>query len=312
MKKKSIFAIILGGCICLGLILTIIALALGVSTFTVVSRDNKTEAEEPSVSHNIEAYTPKDFSKIENLEFDLSAGEIKIVQGDDFSVSGASLSKNECKNGTWYLTSRLLSKKRRIIRFFDLNIPVFSSRSQSRNITVTLPKDIKLKHVNFSFSAVSTDISALNCDDISLDLSAGGITFKELTAKKAVLNASAGSIALDRYNIEDSADIDCSTGEIRLGKSDFVSSNTINNADISCALGSLKLYGKLTGENDLTCSLGDIELFLPGSRTNYEFPSQQASLGSIDFHNDNTAVSSEVFGKINLDCSLGGIDVKFK
>ena len=94
MKKKSIFAIILGGCICLGLILTIIALALGVSTFTVVSRDNKTEAEEPSVSHNIEAYTPKDFSKIENLEFDLSAGEIKIVQGDDFSVSGASLSKN--------------------------------------------------------------------------------------------------------------------------------------------------------------------------------------------------------------------------
>lgn len=324
--KKNIFLSILGSCLGIGIVLIIIGMALGARlrnfNLSIGPLDDDND-----VSHTLPDISLTDARDINSLDFDLSAGTIKICYGDTFSIKGGHLSKNEISGNTWKVTSRhfygiSLFGKRVYIplpHFFYLED---SKKTSKETITITIPENIILKQVEMDLKAVDIDIEALRCEkDIEIDVTAGDLTIDYLETAQVSLGLSTGDVCVKKYKITDEASCDCSLGNITFGTNKFAEQNVCNNFEAGCSLGNIDVYGKLTGKNILDCSMGDITLNLLGTYANYNIDGTDTSLGDINFstknflHGKDTAVreshDTSKFGSLDLSCAMGNIDVYY-
>lgn len=86
-------------------------------------------------------------------------------------------------------------------------------------------------------------------------------------------------------------------------------------------MGDIDVYGKLTGDNYLDCSMGNISLNLVGSSANYRVKNSDSAFGSINYttekfnsepsHPNDTTISpdTDFYGTLDFDCSMGNIDI---
>ena len=283
MKKKSIFFAILGSLLGLGIILTIVGVTLGgkVQSMSIhLGKNSKS-----SISRNPQNITLPE-NDIRKLDLDLAASSIEIRHGDAFSIQGSQLSTNNVKNGIWTVESRLTDHFYTIDIFgiAKLPIPFREYRHDDMDdIVITIPENANLEEV-----------------DMDLSVSAGDITIKQ-------------------YNISDDISLDCSVGEINFGTRQNAEKNICNNLEADCSMGDIDVYGKLTGDNYLDCSMGSISVNLIGSSANYHVKNSNSTLGSINYtvqksgDEDNTTVSpdTDVYGTLDFDCSMGNIDIYY-
>lgn len=324
LMKKNIFLSILGSCLGIGIVLIIIGLALGARfhnfTLSVFPLED-----DKDVSYTLPGISLTDTRDIHNLDFDLSAGTIKICYGDTFSIKGGHLSKNEISGNTWKVTT----KNSYGISFFGkrVNIPLprffsfeNSKKTSKETITITIPKNTMLQQAEMDLTAVDIDIEALRCkEDIEIEVSAGDLTIDSIEAAQVSLEVSAGDACIKEYKITDEACCDCSLGNITFGTRKYAEQNICNDLTADCSMGNIDVYGKLTGKNTLDCSMGDITLNLIGTYANYNIDGTDTSIGDINFstknflHGSDTTVreshDTSKFGSLDLSCSMGNIDV---
>lgn len=307
MKKTSIFLSITSAVLALGIVLVIIGVIAGGSIRSLAIEpvdDNNTQA---NVSHEL-----TDVDTIENLDFSLSANDITVQTGDQFRITGGHLSKNEVKNGTWTVRSKFSDHFSKI-SVFGIKIPIpknfLKNNHKLENITIEIPSDVNLRKVTMDLGAADVTMDSIVCENFKLSLSAGDVHIRSLTAVTAAIDTSAGNTDIDCYQISESGKLDCSAGNITLGKKKDLSSNVCNNLTADCSMGDIDVYGKLTGTADLDCSMGDIDLNLYGGKDNYTITHTNQSMGDIRYKSKGNISDSTEFGKLKLECSMGDIDV---
>ncbi len=315
MKKKSIFLIIISSILGLGVIMILTGLAFGGKVYSFSIGRNTVESSK-SVSHNLPAISLSDTKDIQNLDFDLNANKIEVKTGKEFSVQGGRLSENTVENGVWTMKSNFSDYFYKFQLFgLSLTFPkVRNNKKDYEKITITLPDDIKLQDITITAAAAELDIDLLHCETFDLDVSAGDVLIESLFTDTADISLSAGELDIDKYQILQSGDIDCKAGDLNLGEKKYGKENLCNNLDVTCSVGDADIYGKLTSNSYITCSLGDITLYLAGGQGNYSVDHSSSSLGDITFFNGEGQVSSgsnEVYGTLDVDCTLGDIDVYY-
>lgn len=314
MKKKSIFLIIISSILGLGIILILAGLAFGGKVYSF-SIGRSTMESSKSVSHQLPAVSLSDTKDIQNIDFDLSANKIEIKSGKEFGIQGGLLSENTVENGTWTIKTNFSDYFYKF-QIFGLSLPFPKARNTKKTyekITITLPQDIKLQEIAITAAATELDIDLLNCETFDLDVSAGDVSINSLFVDTTDISRSAGALDIDKYQILQSADIDCKAGDLNLGRKKYAKENLCGNLDVTCSIGDADVYGKLTNNNYITCSLGDTTLYLVGRQSNYSVDHSSNSLGDITFSGEKQASSNtnEIYGTLDVDCTLGDINIHY-
>ncbi len=305
MKKQGKFLTITGCIFALGILLSIIGIALG---------GNLAEA-----SITQDKFTTKTFRKtidnpaeIHSLSFDVSASDITLQEGSDFSIEGTGISKCKIKDGTWKVTSKI--KNSFFWGLFPIKVGnwnIFGTK-KGRKITITIPRDHALKEVSLDAKAIDWRIDRLNCQDLDIDVAAGTIRIDHLTSNKTDISVSAGDVRIKSFQIGGEAEISCRIGDIRLGSEDTRENNLCNKLEAECSMGDVRYYGKLTGDNEVDVTMGSIKLNLTGSANQYDF-SSNATLGDVRHKNRDASPNSAspLYGTGNLSCTMGDISVTY-
>ncbi|MCI8377850.1 MAG: DUF4097 domain-containing protein [Lachnospiraceae bacterium] len=321
MKKKSAFFAILGTLLGIGIVLTIVGVSLGGRLQSMSIRLGKNN--KSSVSNQIQniSLPEKDIKK---LDFDLAASSIKIRRGETFGIQGSLLSVNKAQNGVWTVESRLSDHFDTVNIFGIVNLPIpFREDRQDKadKIVITIPENAELEEIDMELKASTVNIENLNSKNIDLELSAGDLTIDSITAAKADLSVSAGDITIKQYNISEDISLDCSVGKISFGSRQYAESNVCSNLEADCSMGDIDVYGKLTGDNYLDCSMGSISVNLVGSNANYQIKNSDSTFGSINYSTKQFTKKSNsygdisvnpdtnIYGTLGFDCSMGSIDI---
>lgn len=303
MKARNKFFIVIGSLLGVGIILTIVGFCLGGSIkYANLCFDNR-----KTVSTSLPDISLKDDTDIQSLKISSTATKLRIKKGEEFSLSGKNITRNEVKDGTWHVESNPSG----FLHFFHLSF--LSDFEENSQITITIPRNISLNKLKIDVDAIDFDGEELDCDTVDFDVNAGSIRLDSLKARKAHLELSAGEIRIKHFDISEKATVDCNMGDIRLGTEGNLSDNQCNNLSADCNMGEIRMYGLLTGDSSLDCTMGSLRTYLPGSRENYRI-SADTTLGSvrgIDLpdHPDSTAVT---YGSISFDCTMGDIKVQYK
>lgn len=317
--KKSILAIILGSLFGLGLLFTVIGLLMGATmkSLHIVTNEkglqfSNSSSGSSSVSQELPASQIKE---IKNLDIDISAHSVEIYEGDNFSINGGFLTKNEIKDGTWHIEAKRKWNSVRIFGF--LSIPVFSDifDDERHTLTITIPKEHHFGEIKLDAAAVNIETNSLTCDKLACDVSAGSIQIDSLTASEADIDCSVGDISMKQYHISESGRFDCSMGNIELGNKHTIDDNLCNNFRADCSMGNISCYGMFTASGNsekcrADCGMGNIDLHLKGTRDNYEFKSN-ASFGSLNYSGTGTDNQATTPTPVQLECNMGSIDISF-
>ena len=134
MKKQGKFLMITGIIFSLGILLSIIGIALGGSLAQASITEDK---------FNTKTFrkTMDNATEIHSLSFDVSASDVTLKEGDNFSIEGTGINKSTVENGTWKVSSKL--KNSLLWGLFPIKVGnwnIFGTK-EGRKITVTIPRD---------------------------------------------------------------------------------------------------------------------------------------------------------------------------
>lgn len=223
-----------------------------------------------------------DFTGVESLSIDNSAGSLEIRTGDTFRVEGKkvleSFKAELTEDGT------LVVSEHNKNRFLWFDFDWFGSPNSK--ITVYLPEDFVAEKAKLDTGAGNTTIESLRAEELTISAGAGNLSGDQIVAEKVKLDGGVGSFTL--------------------------SGVSFNNADIDCGVGSLRIEGELLGHSKIDCGVGDVKLDLAGSREEYNLD-VDAGVGSVRVngekisdsdHNENAEHSMKVdggVGKVRID-----------
>jgi len=289
----------------LGILLSIVGIAMGGSLAEASITQDK--------------FTTKTIKKtmgtatdIHSISFDVSALDVTLKEGTEFSIEGRGVDKCKVKNGTWHVSSQI--EKGPFGFFFPIKVGNWNifGTNNGRKITVTIPSNHPLKEVSLDAEAIDWKIDRLNCQELNIDVAAGSIRIGELTSREADISVSAGDVRIKAFQIGGEADISCHMGDIRLGSEETRATNLCNKLEAECNMGDVRYYGKLTGENEVDVTMGSIKLNLDGNASQYDF-STNVTMGDISHKNKTTAPrgTADLYGTGSLSCTMGDISLSY-
>lgn len=208
------------------------------------------------------------------LDVSLSASDLLIKTGDKFKVETDSDTikvKEENNQITVTETGRWRFGKK------------------ASNVTVTIPKDMKL-------------------DNVYIETGAGKVSIDEIKTSILNLELGAGKISID--NIEsDKTNIETGAGELT------IKNGILNNAKIDCGLGSINITAQITGNSKIEAGVGSVNIDLLATLNDYRIEFEKG-LGSINYNGNNIKKSESTVGNganfIKIEGGIGSIRVNTK
>lgn len=288
MKHKGLFWGIMGVSIVVGGVLVVLGMAMGGQLSNVShvhglfgNRDGKSYVIQ-SDDHTVTSVGESaiDSQDIKKLDFNLAAGDINIVTGDEFAISGSKIHSEIRNDGkTWYLES----PKRKWYHFFSNRV--------SGDWEITIPRNYKFEEINISFAAADFDVESLWGEDVTIHGGAGDASIQNLKVDHSLdLKIAAGELNVDSGEITGDCSLDCGAGEL----------------DIELS--------KMEGSLNANCGMGQIDMTLPGERGNYKIDSQ-AALGQVQIdgeeHDEQHSENHNTWAELDLSCGMGQITVDF-
>ncbi len=150
---------------------------------------------------------------------------------------------------------------------------------------------------------------------VKLELGAGKGTIKGLTAEEMTVEVGAGELicrdlTLDKLRME-----------IGAGKADC-SNCTVQDVRFEAGAGKLSYDGNISGDLDVSCALGEIEISIDGKYQDYDYDIE-AALGSVTIDQQSEGritfsgisekrVDNGAGKKMDLECAMGNIDISFE
>lgn len=337
MKRKNIFLSVLLSIFLLGIILTVTGIACGGRLYSFQAEKMINEKDYQNETTQL---TEEEAAAIRGIDFKAQTGQLQIVSGDNFSISGDGYYKSYFDDGIWHIETAKYSTSLSILSH-TIELPNFwkLGNGNHKNI-ISIPANVVFESANIQAAAGELNADLISSDYMSIKVGAGEIKIKELKAEDLTVKIGAGESVISKLNVSESCNAKIGTGELTLGDKKFPSgTNTIANLNGKCALGEMNISGKLTGDAELKVSTGQMDLLLDGQKSNYNI-STESDLANINFKqqkdnlnendsdvqnddendtnsNDGTsdAISSEEnehFGNLDLKCSLGEISVYFR
>ena len=187
--------------------------------------------------------------KIEELDIDVSIGDIKIVYGDKASVSYEYPEKLE---PVVYWENEVLSVTEKANGRYDGN--VFNDKYA---VTITIPQNSDLQNVSLSADmgniefddiAISgnfdvdadmgnVELTGISCEDFHADVDMGNIELKKINCKSIYVSADMGNIQVD-------GDFESIEGTCSMGNLEVVTPNENAVIDVSTDMGNCTVNGK--------------------------------------------------------------------
>lgn len=328
MKKSNIFLFTLSCIFLIGILCTIIGISLGGRLFSF-KLDTEDSTGTQYTSGPI-ALSEEETADIRGIDFDVNANTMHVVLGDSYKIeTNASHYTSSVKDGIWHVETKLevatitfLSHSVRIPAFWR-NWWHHDTHSDDSEFlyTITIPSDAKLETAKLSVAAGElTVFDKISADYVTLSIGAGDASVQEIDAKELNFKVNAGDGTIKKLQISDKCHAEVNAGKLTLGDDeDFTASQIlINNLTGKTAAGDMTICGRLTGNCDLTCSTGDVDVLLDGIPQNYNF-NTNSNLGDIDIENDvhdnrnhsDHSSETEIYGDIKLKCNMGDLSVEF-
>lgn len=185
-------------------------------------------------------------SQIHSVDVSWASGDVDIVYHDDDTVliseeTSRELSESEMMH--YYLDGDKL-----MIKYNASGIRVFSLREtlshpftdNYKNLTITLPEDMRLDSVDLEVASATVNTPALNADKIGVDSASGAVTLGVKDASDVHIKSASGSITLGTNNASNIS-IDTASGKV-----DLTSEGKTEKITLSSSSGEMK--ASLNGE----------------------------------------------------------------
>lgn len=239
---------------------------------------------------------PITYKNVKKLDFTMYTGKLVIKEGDEFSVDvnerGRDIIVSEVKNGIWTLRETKGSTDGEAddsITVFGIDFQLAESgKDDHTEVYVTLPKDFK-------------------ADDIKLAVGAGIIQAESLTADTGSITVGAGTCDIKELKITDNSTYKVDAGSLTIHNAD------IRNGRLTCSVGSITIDGSITGDSDISTSVGFVSLDLNGKESDYNY-SMDCKLGTLTINgiqyngiNKSIVQESQAPNNMTLSCDVGSI-----
>lgn len=211
---------------------------------------------------------------VSSLSVDLNAAKLKIMTGDKFSV----------ESNHKYISVSVNNGNLRI----DETKEPFSVNSEGVTVILSVPEGFVFDDARIETGAAEVDVDTLSADVLKLNLGAGEVNIKNLTA-----NSRAG--------------IDGGAGELT------IEGGLLRNLDIEMGVGELNLTSRIEGESSLDYGVGETNVTLLGTREDYKIKIDKG-IGEAKLEGENMRDDS-VYGDgenyIDIDGGVGEINIEF-
>lgn len=257
--------------------------------------------------------------RIERLRLDAGGGLIRIQTSEDggywFSSDNARDYQCYAENGTIELRAK--------------GGTWVNQHSYDHVITLWLPGDVSYREIDLDIGGGILDAETLSGDEISIDVGGGSIEVEVLNGSQIDMELGAGEIVVQRVEAERFT-VDVGAGEVKvdelgtdtlktaIGAGQITLDNsTVHDADISVSMGQILYRGTVSGDLDADCSMGQIDLEMDGKKEDHNYVID-CSMGEIRLGEEtfsgmgsSRTISNGVDSDFELNCSMGGITVKF-
>ena len=241
------------------------AIITGISLFTNIDFNNS-ETKKDFI---------EDYNNITNIEIDVDASSITIINGDNFRVEATNISDN------------------------------FVSKTDNNTLKIKETKQNFLEDTSNSKIIVYIPENS-NLNDIEIDSGAGATTISQISAQKLDIDLGAGTLNINNSNFKNT-NIDGGAGTIK------ISGSTLNNLDLNAGVGKVEITSDITGISEIECGVGEVTLNLPTNKDNYTI-SFEKGLGKLKIDNEEHAGNTYGRGtnKITLEGGIGNININFE
>lgn len=241
------------------------------------------------------------YNNIKSLYLDITYGTLIIKSGDHFDIQIENIDESDIENkiedGVWIIKDYKGENNSDVsLLGFHLtvndNAATFSV-NKAANIEITVPENQDFENI-----------------DIKLD--AGSINADRLYSKNAYIDVGAGKCEIDELQVSGDSSYSVGTGELVMENID------VNNADFDCGVGHLSASGIISGDNYVTCGIGNVNLDIDGDFEDYNYK-VNCGVGSVTINNDTySGVNSQstknegADNNFSLECGIGKISLSIK
>jgi len=270
---------------------SLIAIGFGIGIIILAFASGASWKDIPTYSVN------ESYDNIENIDFNIPYGMVKIIEGETFSIDAENYLEDDIdsyeSDGTWYIKSNGKSN----FHIFGMNLSLRQMMNWDDNnspkITITIPE-------GYTF------------EDFKLNLGAGDLEANTINAQTSDLSVGAGRLLVDELNILEESKYSVGTGEMILDKA------STKDITVDCGVGKFEINGFIDGNGDITCGIGAIHLALDAEKKDYSYD-VETDIGDVEidgteyhhYRDNNNDSDNESSNKLSLDCGIGNITVDF-
>lgn len=217
----------------------------------------------------------KSYTKIENLDIDVTNCEFYIMQGSEFKVEATDVAET-CKIELDNTTLKIKENKMKIFK------------STSPKIIVYIPNGVTLNMVKVNLGVSNSNIKDLTCDELKMDIGAGNLNMQNVNSNKT--------------------DLDCGAGNVEIKDSNM------GNLDLDCGVGKFDFKGIIKGDSYIDCGVGNVNIDLLGGSDIYKLVTENG-IGEIRVNGSKlsgkqTTGSGE--NRIDISGGIGSIEVEIE
>lgn len=231
--------------------------------------------------------------ELKSLYFEAGACEIKLLEG---AAGQTTVQYENIKPELWessFSNGVLKIKMKEDSRGKLFGRSLWKNDKKVR-ITLTLPAEVILEKATMECGAASVEAERIHAKQLELTVGAGAFWVTELVAEQsAKLTVGAGAFYAEKVRL--------------------------TNAKLECGVGEMKLAGVVYGESEAECGMGAMELNLTEQKKEDFFGKLSCGIGKLMFGDitingtgeKNYGVSA-VQNRLNVDCGLGEVKVRFE
>ena len=260
MKKKTIYlsiiTIITVICIAIGLLIHVIAPAVGwLSDVSDDLNDSGSFLSGSTVSEELDAFS--------GIDFDIKVSDVTIAYDDTYAISYKTNKKvlvpqYEIKDDTLYVKQASDKPLRGL------------SNNGNCSLQITVPREATLKLVKGTSSVGDFSMEKLGAKTLDIYVNVGDIDISDNTFDDITIGSDVGDIDLDNVTFT-TADLSSDVGDI----------------DLTSAV-SLEAYAM-----DLSCDIGEIDVNSDSYRTKYQQQTDSESLNTLTVATDTGDITIE-------------------
>lgn len=276
---------------------------------------------------------------INKISIDIDIADVTLIyEGSEPRLDGA---VNEYQEYSLYRSGDTLiislrdnsEKWYNNIHFF----PIYNYNYNYNSVTITLPEDWKYKNLDYeiNISLGSIECERLDADTLDISVSAGSISVNNVNAENLYASCDLGNIYL-QGSVYDTCYLRCDAGAIEasfdnspapmsslsaiVGVGEInVDNFNVDSVNAECSAGMIKLSGTIGQKCALSCDIGDIELTLNDSESNWQTEVTDMGIGSLRYDGrDYSGIGGSYLSRtdgdklMTISLSMGEIDVTFK